>query len=134
MNIEWTHWGGRRQPMDQNDLDFFKKLLEESLQDIRQKGAMTKEDMTSSVEAYADPADRATAESDRAMTLLLRDRDRKLISKIHEALGRMTDGSYGECKECGEDISIARLKARPVTTLCIKCKARQEKEEVLRGE
>ena len=64
----------------------------------------------------------------------LRDRERKLIRKIQEAMGRIEDGTYGICEECGEDIGVPRLKARPMTTLCIKCKARQEAEEDIRGE
>jgi DnaK suppressor protein len=120
--------------MEQKDLDFFRQFLHDSLQDILKKGEETIEDMTDTVEVYADPADRATAESDRAFTLRLRDRERKLIRKIQEAQERIEDGTYGICEECGEDISVARLKARPVTTLCIKCKARQEADEGLRGE
>lgn len=120
--------------MEQKNLDFFRQYLNDALQDILKKGEETIEDMTDTVEVYADPADRATAESDRAFTLRLRDRERKLIRKIQEAIERIEDGSYGICEECGEDISVARLKARPVTTLCIKCKARQEADEDLRGE
>jgi DnaK suppressor protein len=120
--------------MDQKDLDFFQVYLNEALQDILKKGEETIEDMTDAVEVYADPADRATAESDRAFTLRLRDRERKLIRKIQEALERIEDGTYGVCEECGEDIGVARLKARPVTTLCIKCKAKQEADEDIRGE
>ena len=90
--------------------------------------------MTDTVEVYADPADRATAESDRSFTLRLRDRERRLIKKIKEAIERIDDGTYGECVECGEEISVSRLKARPVTTLCIKCKSKQEAEEDLRGD
>lgn len=120
--------------MEQKDLDFFRQYMNDALHDILRKGEETIEDMTDTVEVYADPADRATAESDRAFTLRLRDRERKLIRKIQEALERIEDGTYGICEECGEDISVARLKARPVTTLCIKCKARQEADEDLRGE
>jgi DnaK suppressor protein len=120
--------------MDPKDVEFFRDLLTNMLQDILKKGEETIEDMTDTVEVYADPADRATAESDRAFTLRLRDRERKLIKKVKEALERIEDGTYGECVECGEDISVPRLKARPVTTLCIKCKSKQEDEENLRGE
>jgi DnaK suppressor protein len=66
--------------------------------------------------------------------LRLRDRDRKLIRKIEEALERIEDGTFGICEECGEEIGIPRLKARPVTTLCIKCKSKQEEEEALLGQ
>ena len=90
--------------------------------------------MTDSNEVFADPADRATAESDRSFTLRIRDRERRLIRKIQSALQRIEDGSYGICEECGEDIGVPRLKARPVTRLCINCKAKQEEDETLRGD
>jgi len=120
--------------MDAKDIAYFRELLERMLQDILKKGEETIEDMTDTVEVYADPADRATVESDRSFTLRLRDRERRLIKKIMEAIERIDDGSYGACEECGEDIGVPRLKARPVTTLCIKCKSKQEAEEDLRGE
>lgn len=120
--------------MDHNDLEYFRKLLSDMLEEAQQKGDSTIEELTDSNEVFADPADRATAESDRAFTLRIRDRERRLIRKIQAALQRMADGTYGTCEECGEDISIARLKARPVTRLCINCKARQEEEEHLRSE
>ena len=120
--------------MDHNDLEYFRKLLNEMLEEAHQKGNSTLEELTDNNEVFADPADRATAESDRAFTLRIRDRERRLIRKIQAALQRMGDGTYGICEECGEDISIARLKARPVTRLCINCKARQEADEYLRGE
>lgn len=120
--------------MDPKDLEYFRILLSDLLSSMAQQGDETIEDMTDTVEVYADPADRATAESDRAFTLRLRDRERRLIKKIQEALDRIDDGSFGICEECGEDISIPRLKARPVTTLCIHCKSRQEEDENLRDE
>ena len=120
--------------MEQKDLEYFHELLSKMLDDALQKGEETIEDMTDSGEVFADPADRATMESDRAFTLRLRDRERRLIKKINDALQRIEDGSYGICEECGEDISVPRLKARPVTKLCIKCKSKQEEEENLRGD
>ena len=120
--------------MDQKDLEYFRKLLNQMLEEAQQKGDVTLEEMTDSNEVFADPADRATAESDRAFTLRIRDRERRLIRKIQSALQRIDDGSYGICDECGEDIGVARLKARPVTRLCINCKAKQEEDETLRGD
>jgi DnaK suppressor protein len=120
--------------MESKDMQFFKEHLNEMLQDILKQGEETLEDMTDASEVYADPADRATAESDRSFTLRLRDRERKLIKKVQEALERIEDGSYGICEECGEDIGVPRLKARPVTTLCIKCKSKQEEDEHVRGD
>lgn len=120
--------------MEAKDIEYFRKLLNQMLDDILRKGEETIEDMTESPEVYADPADRATAESDRSFTLRLRDRERKLIKKIQQTLHRIEDGTFGECEECGDEISIERLKARPVTTLCINCKSRQEEEESVRGD
>jgi DnaK suppressor protein len=120
--------------MDQKDIDFFREHLKQMLDDIEQKGKETLEDMTGDAENFADPADRASHESDRSFTLRLRDRERKLIRKIQEAMARIEDGTFGVCDECGEDIGVKRLKARPVTTQCIKCKSRQEEDEHLRGE
>ena len=100
------------------------------LEETQHKGDSTIEDLTTgSNESYADPADRASAESDRAFTLRIRDRERHLIRKIQAALQRIEDGTYGLCEDCGEEISIPRLKARPVTKLCINCKSRQEEGE-----
>ena len=78
--------------MDAKDIQYFRDTLTEMLDDILQKNQETIEDMTESGEVYADPADRATAESDRAFTLRLRDRERKLIKKIQQALQRIEDG------------------------------------------
>ncbi|MDR3320299.1 MAG: RNA polymerase-binding protein DksA [Desulfovibrio sp.] len=119
--------------MKHNDLEFFRSLLTNMLEEAQQRGDSTLEDMTDSNEIFADPADRATAESDRAFILRIRDRERRLIHKIQLALQRIDDGTYGVCEECGEDISIPRMKARPVTRLCINCKARQEENEHFRG-
>lgn len=120
--------------MDAKDIEYFRDLLTRMLEEAGKKGEETIEDMTDAMEAYADPADRATAESDRSFTLRLRDRERKLVKKIKEALQRIEDGQFGVCDECGEDIGFARLKARPMTTMCIKCKSRQEEDETLRGD
>ena len=120
--------------MDHNDLEYFRNLLAKMLEEAKQKGDSTLEEMTDSNEIFADPADRASAESDRAFTLRIRDRERRLIRKIQAAIQRLDDGVYGICEECGEEISIPRLKERPVTKLCINCKSRQEEGENLRGE
>lgn len=119
--------------MTPEDLDYFRRLLRQMLEEAQQKGDSTLEDMTDGEAAFADPADRATAESDRSFTLRIRDRERRLIHKIQDAIKRMDDGVYGICEECGEEIGVARLKARPVTTLCVSCKARQEEGEDVQG-
>jgi DnaK suppressor protein len=120
--------------VDHQDIEYFRKLLSSMLEEAMQKGDNTLEELTDSNEVFADPADRATAESDRSFTLRIRDRERRLIRKIRAALQRIEDGSYGICEECGEDIGVPRLKARPVTKLCINCKSKQEEDEHLRNE
>jgi len=85
------------------------------------------------VSCFPDPVDRASLESDRNFLLRIRDRERKLIGKIQKALERVENETFGICERCGEDISEERLKARPVTTLCINCKAEQENKEKLMG-
>ncbi len=119
--------------MEQKDIEYFHTLLTDMLSEAQQKGDSTLEELTDNNEIFADPADRATAETDRAFTLRIRDRERRLIKKIRGALQRMEEGSYGICDDCGEEISVARLKARPVTKLCINCKSKQEEDEHLRG-
>ena len=78
--------------------------------------------MKQEVAAFADVTDRATAESDRHLTLIMRERDRQIIDEIHEALARVKEGEYGICQECGEEIGVARLRAQPTATLCVHCK------------
>ena len=111
----------------------FRKLLDERLDELLHEANKTVTGMTSHKENLPDPADRATLESDRNFTLRIRDRERKLIVKIKEAIDRIENGTYGICEMCGEEISEARLKARPVTTLCIDCKKSQEMDEKLKG-
>ena len=120
--------------LEQKDIEYFRTLLTGMLEEAQHKGDSTIEDLTDSNELFADPADRASAESDRAFTLRIRDRERRLIRKIQAALQRIDDGTYGLCEDCGEESSIARLKARPGTKLCINCKSRQEEGEDIRGE
>lgn len=120
--------------MEQQDIDYFRKMLNTMLEEAQQKGDSTIEELTDSNEVFADPADRATAESDRSFTLRIRDRERRLIRKIQAAIQRIDDGTFGICEECGEEIGVPRLKARPVTRLCINCKSKQEEDEHLRGD
>ncbi len=78
---------------------------------------------------FPDMGDQATAETDRNFMLRLRDRERMLLKKIEETIERIENGPYGVCEECENEIGIKRLEARPVTTLCIDCKTREEEEE-----
>jgi DnaK suppressor protein len=80
-------------------------------------------------EQHADIADRATSEAERALELRARDRQRKLIAKIDEALGRIDEGTYGYCEETGEPISLKRLAARPIATLSVEAQERHERRE-----
>jgi len=79
--------------------------------------------------AFPDPTDQASMETDRDFDLRIKDRERKLIRKIDQAINRIKEGEFGICESCGGDISPKRLQARPVTTLCIDCKTEQEQEE-----
>ena len=84
------------------------------------------------LEAFPDQSDQATAEVDQNFSLRLKEREQKLLKKIDEALDRMETKTYGICERCGQEIPYKRLKARPVTTLCIECKTLQEQEERIR--
>jgi len=116
--------------MRQRELEFFSRLLETRKREILTEAGRAVDSMNSKPEeGFADPTDRASLESDRNFQLRLRDRERKLLSKIDEAFARIRDGSYGRCEECGGEIGKERLKARPVTTFCISCKSAQEERE-----
>ena len=119
--------------MNRSDLNMFRDLLNERKRDLIIEASRTVDGMEDSRDEISDPTDRASLEGNRTLTLRIRDRERKLITKIEEALGRIDDGSYGVCEECGGVIAVERLKARPVTTLCITCKAEQEEAEKRRG-
>ena len=88
--------------------------------------------LTPNPENLPDTSDQATAEADQYFLLRLREREQKLLKKIDEALDRISNKTFGTCESCGEKIGIKRLKARPVTTLCIDCKTNQEEEEKTR--
>jgi DnaK suppressor protein len=115
--------------MRQREINFFRRLLEGRRREILMEADRALGSMNEKPEGFADPTDRATLESDRNLLLRMRDRERKLLAKINEAFARIESGIYGRCDECGEDIGLERLKARPVTTLCISCKSDQEARE-----
>ncbi|MBW2040170.1 MAG: RNA polymerase-binding protein DksA [Deltaproteobacteria bacterium] len=115
--------------MDEERLRYFKALLSEQLKNLIEEATKTVNDMTVTVADFSDPTDRASWESNRNFLLRIRDRERKLIMKIKEALERIEEGTFGICERCGEEISEKRLEARPVTTLCIRCKQEQEEME-----
>lgn len=119
--------------MDKVNQTYFKEILLKRLDELYDEAERTVAGMTDTEETFPDPTDRATLESDRNFMLRIRDRERKLIIKIREALQRIEDGTFGDCEACGDEIGIDRLKARPVTTLCIECKRKEEASERARG-
>ncbi len=119
--------------MEKETLEKFREQLIQKREEIINEAGRTLSDMTDQNENVPDPNDRATIESGRSFELRIRDRERKLLSKIEAALQRVEDGEYGICDECGEEIGLKRLEARPVTTLCIDCKTLQETKERSQG-
>ncbi len=108
---------------------YFRNKLIAWKEDIIRQTRETLDGMTSTTENHADIADRATSETDRALELRARDRQRKLVSKINAALARIEDGSYGYCEETGEPIGLRRLEARPIATLSLEAQERHERRE-----
>lgn len=119
--------------MKKKDIEYFRELLTKRLEDLLAQADNTVSGMTTPKGNFPDPTDRATLESDRNFMLRIRDRESKLIKKIKKALERIENGTFGICETCGEDISIERLKARPVTTQCIDCKTKEEAFEKALG-
>jgi DnaK suppressor protein len=115
--------------MDKKNLADFKTLLQRQMDELLHDAGKTVSEMTEENTNFPDPTDRASLESDRNFELRIRDRERKLIKKIREALERLDDGQFGLCESCEEEISVERLRGRPVTTLCIDCKTEQERQE-----
>ncbi len=109
------------------DIERLKSSLEKQLRELQFDLGRNMEEMHSP--ALPDINDQATLESERSFGLRIRDRERKLIGKVQDAIKRMEEGAYGVCESCGEPIGLKRLQARPVTTFCINCKAEMEEEE-----
>ncbi|RZB30206.1 MAG: DnaK suppressor protein [Desulfobacteraceae bacterium Eth-SRB1] len=119
--------------MKKKDIQYFRELLTDRLKELLSHADDTVSGMTAPKENFPDPTDRASLESDRNFMLRIRDRENKLIKKIKKALERIDNGTFGICDKCGEDITIERLKARPVTTQCINCKTKEEAVEKALG-
>lgn len=116
--------------MNQRDLKRFKKMLEEKKKRALMSARKTlAEEATLDTDDLPDEIDLASSEYQQGMTLRLRDREKYFIEKIDRALEKIEGGSFGTCEECGEDISVKRLEVRPETTMCIRCKEEQEKDE-----
>jgi len=115
--------------MNPRQRDYFRKKLERWKEDILRESRETLENLQEESQNHPDMADRASSESDRALELRTRDRQRKLISKIDAALKRIDDGTYGYCEETGDPIGIARLDARPIATLSLEAQEMHERRE-----
>jgi DnaK suppressor protein len=115
--------------MSKEQLDHFRNILLTWKQDLMQEVDRTMLHMKDEAANFPDPNDRATQESEFSLELRTRDRERKLIRKIDEALKRIDDGSYGFCLETGEPIGVKRLEARPVATLSVEAQERRERRE-----
>jgi DnaK suppressor protein len=115
--------------MNPRQVQYFRRKLLQWKDDILKESRETISNLQADTENHPDLADRATSESDRALELRTRDRQRKLISKIDAALRRIEDGSYGYCEETGEPIGLARLDARPIATLSLEAQERHERRE-----
>ena len=119
--------------MAQKDLDDFKNLLNQWLDELLGRAGHTVVGLIGSEDHLSDPLDRAVLDTERSYIFRIRDRESVLIKKINASLQDIEDGVYGICDDCGKDIAIARLKARPVARRCIRCKTRQEERERLIG-
>jgi DnaK suppressor protein len=115
--------------MNERQLEYFKQKLLDWKEDILRESRETVSHLQAETENHPDLADRASSETDRALELRTRDRQRKLISKIDDALRRIEDAVYGFCEETGEPIGLARLEARPIATLSLEAQERHERRE-----
>ncbi|CAN5793062.1 RNA polymerase-binding protein DksA [soil metagenome] len=115
--------------MNPRQLDYFRRKLLDWKSSIQIENRGTIEHMQEGTRSIPDLADRASEETDRAIELRTRDRQRKVVSKIEAALRRIEDGSYGYCEETGEPISLRRLDARPIATLSLEAQERHERKE-----
>jgi DnaK suppressor protein len=115
--------------MNERQREYFRARLMTWREDILKEAKETLLHLQEENQNHPDLADRASSETDRAIELRARDRQRKLIAKIDEALGRIDDGTYGYCEETGEPIAIRRLEARPIATLSVEAQERHERRE-----
>jgi DnaK suppressor protein len=115
--------------MNPKQLTHFRQILEALKQELAGDIERTVHTMQDEATVFADPNDRASQESDIALELRNRDRERKLIKKIDESIALIDNGEYGYCESCGVEIGLKRLEARPTATLCIDCKELEERRE-----
>jgi DnaK suppressor protein len=119
-----------REPfMNERQRDYFRQKLLAWKEEILKEAKETLQHLQDENQNHPDLADRASSETDRAIELRARDRQRKLIAKIDSAIGRIEEGTYGFCEETGEPIAIRRLEARPIATLSVEAQERHERRE-----
>jgi len=121
------------QAVTAKDLKQIKALLQSKINELLAEAGKTVIDMAGQEEKLPDLNDRASQESELNLEIRMRERERKLIVKMRDAIERIDSGAYGICEECGEPIGVKRLVARPVTTFCIECKTREEKRQKMQG-
>lgn len=128
--IDGSYQPSENEPfMNERQREYFRKKLLNWKEDILRESRETLLNLQEENQNHSDLADRASSETDRAIELRARDRQRKLIAKIDAALERLEDGSYGYCEETGEPISLKRLEARPIATLSVEAQERHERRE-----
>ena len=115
--------------LSEKNKEYLKEWLTQRLNEILGNAKDTLVDIGDFRDRLSDQTDQASLDSDMGFALIIREREAKLMRKIRDALGRMEDGTFGTCEKCGEEISVKRLMARPVTTFCIDCKKEQETVE-----
>jgi DnaK suppressor protein len=120
--------------MNEKQLDFFKSRLQTLKDDLLSNAGETTEHLREDTSIVPDPADRATIEEEHALELRTRDRERKLLKKIAQSLGRIESGEYGFCDETGEPIGLGRLVARPTATLSLEAQQRRELKQKMFGD
>ncbi|MCW9024441.1 MAG: RNA polymerase-binding protein DksA [Gammaproteobacteria bacterium] len=119
--------------MNETQIAHFRELLGNWKRDLMQEVDRTVHHMQDEAANFPDPNDRATQESEFTIELRTRDRERKLIKKIDESLSHLDSGEYGYCEQCGLEIGVRRLEARPTANLCFDCKSLDEIRERQRG-
>ncbi len=120
--------------MNEKQVDFFRHRLQQQKDDLLSNAGETTEHLREDTTIVPDPADRATIEEEHALELRTRDRERKLLKKIAQSLGRLDSGDYGYCDETGEPIGLARLLARPTATLSLEAQQRRELKQKMFGD
>ena len=133
-NLESFHPSEIEAYMSERQLAYFRQKLIDWRNDILRGSGMTLQELKEEDTRLADSSDWASAEMQRNFSLRTRDRERKLLAKIEQALQRIEDGTYGYCEETGEPIGLSRLEARPIATLCIEAQERHERREKVHRE